>query len=195
MNILYILILIISVVIHEVAHGYAADRLGDPTPRLAGRLSLNPFVHIDTVGSILLPLLLFFSGSPIMFGWAKPVPFNPYYLKNQRWGGALVAFAGPLSNLLIALILGLGLHILPLSLSGVLVLKMIILTNISLAIFNLVPIPPLDGHHILFAVLPRSLSKIKSFLQSYGFFFVIIFIFFGGRFLGPVVEFVYELLV
>src|SRR3989344_1831079 len=101
--IFFISILIISVVIHEVSHGYMAEYLGDPTARLAGRLTLNPIPHLDLFGSFIIPLLLFFSSSPIMLGWAKPVPYNPYNLRNQRWGDALVASAGPLSNLAIAL--------------------------------------------------------------------------------------------
>src|SRR3989344_2127263 len=102
-----IIVLIFSVIIHEVAHGWAANSLGDPTAKLAGRLTLNPIRHIDPVGTILIPLLLKLSGSPFLFGWAKPVPYNPYNLRNQRWGEAFVAVAGVATNLFLAILFGL----------------------------------------------------------------------------------------
>ena len=101
--ILSLVVLILSIIAHEVAHGYAADALGDPTARLAGRLTLNPLPHIDLMGSVIIPALLISTGSPILFGWAKPVPYNPYNLKNKRWGEALVAVAGSATNLLLAI--------------------------------------------------------------------------------------------
>ena len=101
------IVLILSIIAHEVSHGYAADALGDPTARLAGRLTLNPIPHIDLVGSILVPGLLILTGSPIMFGWAKPVPYNPYNLKESRWGETLVAIAGSATNIFLAIIFGL----------------------------------------------------------------------------------------
>ena len=104
---LSLVVLILSVIAHEVAHGYAANSLGDPTARLAGRLTLNPLPHIDPMGSVIIPALLTFTGSPIMFGWAKPVPYNPYNLKNQRWGETLVAVAGSATNLPLSIIFGL----------------------------------------------------------------------------------------
>src|ERR1035437_7873981 len=106
-TLLAFIVLILSIIAHEVAHGYAADSLGDPTARLAGRLTLNPLPHIDLMGSIVIPALLVFTQSPIMFGWAKPVPYNPYNLKNHRWGEMLVALAGSATNILLAIIFGL----------------------------------------------------------------------------------------
>ncbi|HQU07869.1 MAG TPA: site-2 protease family protein [Candidatus Paceibacterota bacterium] len=157
----FILILIFSVIVHEVAHGYAAHSLGDPTARLAGRLTLNPIPHIDLFGSILIPAFLVLTNAGILFGWAKPVPYNPYNLKNQRWGEALVAFAGPGTNLLIAVIFAFivrffGTLLSPqaLSLAGA-----IILINLFLGLFNLIPIPPFDGY----TVLSRALSYRHAF--------------------------------
>ncbi|MBI2409906.1 site-2 protease family protein [Candidatus Kaiserbacteria bacterium] len=163
---LSLIILILSVIAHEVAHGYAANALGDPTARLAGRLTLNPLPHIDFLGSVILPALLVFSGSPILFGWAKPVPYNPYNLRNQRWGEAFVAVAGSATNLLLAVIFGLlvrygsagGMFFVPgspaLSLAAT-----IAFVNLFLGLFNLIPFPPLDGFTVLRCALPWSLSR------------------------------------
>jgi Zn-dependent protease len=154
-----IVIVMFSAVIHEVMHGVAADRLGDPTARYAGRLTLNPIPHLDPFGSVLLPVLLAMSQSPFLFGWAKPVPYNPYNLiKAPRWGEAIVAFAGPASNFCIALFFALlmraGLF------SGLNdVLFMIVVVNVMLGIFNLFPIPPLDGSKILSMFLPGGLGR------------------------------------
>lgn len=148
--------LILSIVAHEAAHGYVANWLGDPTARLAGRLTLNPLKHIDLWGSIIIPGLLYLSGSGILFGWAKPVPYNPYNLKNQRWGEALVAGAGPATNLLIAIAFGLLIRFAGLDLGVPLFLLAgaIVRINIVLTFFNLIPIPPLDGSKVLVAFLP-----------------------------------------
>lgn len=156
-----IVALIFSVVIHEMAHGYAANWLGDPTARLAGRLSANPIVHLDPFMSVILPALLIMTGSPILFGAAKPVPYNPYNLTNQKWGEAIVAAAGPAANIGIAIIFALlirSAEILNLSTSFIQLAGGIIVLNIFLAFFNLVPIPPLDGSKILPRFLPLSLS-------------------------------------
>jgi len=156
-----IVALIISVIIHEMAHGYAASWLGDPTARLSGRLSANPLVHIDPLMSVILPGLLVLSGSPILFGAAKPVPYNPYNFSNQKWGEAIVAFAGPASNLVIAFVFALlirSAEVLSLNDTFIQLSFSIIILNIFLAFFNLVPIPPLDGSKILPKFLPRSLS-------------------------------------
>jgi Zn-dependent protease len=143
------------VILHEVAHGYAANSLGDPTARLAGRLTLNPIPHIDIFGSILLPLFLRLSGSPILFGYAKPVPYNPYNLKG-KFGEGFVAAAGALTNLLIALVIGLfirfGGGLVPASFLTV--LDTAVFYNLLLGIFNLIPIPPLDGSKVLTSLLP-----------------------------------------
>lgn len=160
-SIAMIVALVFSVVIHEMAHGYAANWLGDPTARLQGRLSANPLVHIDPLMSVIIPGLLAFSGSTILFGAAKPVPYNPYNFTNQKWGEAIVAVAGPLANVFIALVFAALIHaadILSLSDTFVNLAGKIIMLNIFLALFNLVPIPPLDGSKILPRLLPYSLS-------------------------------------
>lgn len=150
-----IAIVILSIILHEVAHGYAANMLGDPTARLSGRLTLNPIPHIDPIGSVLLPGILAISGTPFLIGWAKPVPYNPYNLRGGKWAEAAVAFAGPATNIVIAVVFALllraGVFVSP-ALMGVGV--MVIIANLVLAIINLIPIPPLDGSKIVKALLP-----------------------------------------
>jgi len=153
-----IAIIMFSAVIHEVMHGVAADWLGDPTARLAGRLTLNPIPHIDMVGSIILPVVLALSSSSFLFGWAKPVPYNPYNLRPGRFSEAIVAAAGPLSNLAIALVVGAILQFAPVSEVLFALLFAIVLVNVMLFLFNLIPIPPLDGSKILASILPASLG-------------------------------------
>ncbi len=149
-------VIIFSVIVHEVMHGVAADYLGDPTARYAGRLTLNPIPHIDFIGSIVLPILSALSPGVFLFGWAKPVPYNPYNLRRAPyWGEAIVAIAGPASNLALAVVFGLliRLQILP----GVADLFMyVVAVNVSLLILNLIPVPPLDGSKIFSAILPKS---------------------------------------
>lgn len=160
LTLLSFVILILSIILHEVAHGYAANSLGDPTARLAGRLTLNPLPHIDLMGSIVIPALLMLTGSPIFFGWAKPVPYNPFNLRDQRWGEALVAVAGSATNIILAVIFGLIVRFgsgLP---SGAVALAATIaFINLFLGAFNLIPFPPLDGFTFLRAVLPWRLSS------------------------------------
>src|SRR3989338_8955385 len=152
-------IIILSVIIHEVMHGYVADKLGDPTARYAGRLTLNPIPHIDPIGSVILPLVLALTNSPFFFGWAKPVPYNPYNFQRMRiWGEAIVAAAGPLSNLALAIIFGLTIRL------GILPglhspFFTIVAINCSLTILNLLPIPPLDGPKILASIPPGPLRN------------------------------------
>lgn len=155
-----LVILIVSVILHEVAHGYMANYLGDPTARLAGRLTLNPLSHIDPVGSILLPAILVFTHSPLLIGYAKPVPYNPYNLRGL-YDEVLVAFAGPGTNILLALIFGLSVRFFGATLDPNLVVAFatIAYINMLLALFNLIPIPPLDGSKILSGILPRALSR------------------------------------
>ena len=190
-----IAILIFSVVVHEVSHGAVANVLGDPTAKLQGRLTLNPIQHIDPIGSVLVPLLLFFTNAGVMFGWAKPVPVNPYNLRG-KYGEAIVAAAGPLSNIGVAVIFGLliriaGVFMTP---SFLHIATMAVIINIVLAIFNLVPIPPLDGSKILFGFLPYHLQQVRESLERYGFFIVLIFIVFLWQYLTPVIGFVFSLL-
>jgi Zn-dependent protease len=184
-----IAILVFSVIVHELAHGYVADYLGDPTPRDAGRLTWNPITHLDLFGSFLIPLMLFIIQSPFMFGWAKPVPINPY---NTKKNSALIAAAGPASNFFIAIAFGvLFRFIAPLisefSAIGVFAIA-VVQINVLLGIFNLVPIPPLDGSRILFAFLPdKMLSFLWTLEKGYGLFLVFLFIYFGFRLIWPIV--------
>ncbi len=200
-----ILILIFSIVIHEVSHGYAANMLGDPTARMAGRLTLNPIKHLDLMGSIIIPGLLVLSGTPFLFGYAKPVPYNPYNLRKyswaQKWGEAIVAVAGPGVNILIALIFGLIIRLSATfnfaTQSFVEISTAVVFINILLAVINMIPIPPLDGSKVLGALLPPSLSESYTRMRialEYNIFLafglVILFIYlFGGVF----VRFIYFL--
>lgn len=172
-----IIILVMSVVIHEVSHGYVANLLGDPTARLAGRLTLNPFVHLDWFGSVVVPFLFYLLPGGLMFGWAKPVPYNPYNLRGGKWGPALVAIAGPVSNLLLVLAFGLALRFGLLPMEAVSLVASLVLINIMLAVFNLMPIAPLDGSKILFALLPNSLSGLEIWWQKHQLLILILFLF------------------
>lgn len=195
-----LLVLIFSVVIHEVSHGALAEKLGDPTARLLGRLTLNPIPHIDPIGSILLPLGLWFvSGGAFIVGWAKPVPYNPWNLKNPISAAAKIAFAGPASNLALAIAFSIILRITIVldPASGLLMFFAIIVQlNILLAIFNLVPLPPLDGSKILYALLPRTNrgAAVISFLERNGMVLLIVFIFFGFDLIVPIIRFLFALL-
>lgn len=167
-----IVILLMSVVIHEVSHGYAALMLGDPTAKLSGRLTLNPVKHIDPVGSIIVPMFLVLTNASFLIGWAKPVPYNPYNLSHGKWGEAFVAAAGPSVNFLIAIVFGLlirfGMLYEFLSPSFISIAGYVVLINIVLGVFNLLPIPPLDGSKVLKALLPYNLSaKYDQFLRSF----------------------------
>jgi Zn-dependent protease len=196
-SVFLIIILIISIILHELAHGVAADWLGDPTARLAGRLTLNPIPHMELVGSFLLPLLCIISGTGFVIGWAKPVPFNGRLLKYQRVGPALVAVAGPLVNIFLALGATLAFHLLGgRVVVGVTdVLAMITMVNVSLAVFNLLPIPPLDGHHIIGAIFPKYKMWANALMGRYGLVILIAVIFFAGSFISPIVSFFNHLLL
>lgn len=189
----FVLVIIPSAILHEWAHGFAADKLGDPTPRLAGRLTINPIPHIDPWGTLLMPFLLFFltSGS-FMFAYAKPVPFNPLALRLRKYGAAVVGVAGPLANLIVAFGLGIIIRFMDVS-SFTEFLSIVVYANILLAVFNLVPIPPLDGHHVLFSVLPDKLYTFKVWLQKYGFVILIVFLLFLFDWLRPVMNWLFSL--
>ncbi len=180
-----LVVLLFSVIAHELAHGYVAFSLGDPTAKYEGRLSLNPFKHLDLFGSIILPLLLFLSASPFLFGWAKPVPVNPYNFRDKKYGDMKVSLAGPASNILLAIVFGLILRFIPNEIisgnPGIgIALVYIVAINIWLAIFNLIPVPPLDGSWILFSLLPAGFERIKFFLRQYGIVILVLLILFGG---------------
>ncbi|NCP16916.1 site-2 protease family protein [Candidatus Kuenenbacteria bacterium CG_4_9_14_3_um_filter_39_14] len=190
----FFLIIIPSAIIHEYAHGWAADQMGDPTARNAGRLTLNPMAHIDIWGTILMPvLLLLFSGGSFMFAYAKPVPYNPYNLKNQKWGPALVGLAGPAANLIAAIFFGLLVRFLPYS-AFTSLLAIIAYANILLMVFNLMPIPPLDGSKLLFAVLPDSMERLKINLERFGFIILLLFIFYFFGLIVPIITWLFHLI-
>jgi len=164
-------IVIVALTIHEAAHAWTADRLGDPTARLLGRVSLNPLVHIDPIGTILLPLLAIFSGLPIL-GWAKPVPVNVSRLRHHRRDFMIVAAAGPISNLLQAFVIaGVFRTLYDPSASDLLpaILKDAVSTNLVLAFFNLIPIPPLDGGNVLAGLVPESAARVIDQVRQFGF--------------------------
>lgn len=191
-------ILIISIIVHEVSHGLAALWQGDRTAQYQGRLTLNPLKHIDPVGSIIVPLLCALLPGSLMFGWAKPVPYNPYNLKNGRTSEFLVAFAGPFSNILIALLGAFALRSFGMTLpdATVSIISMTILINLVLALFNLVPLPPLDGSKILSNILPFQASQqLNRFYSTYGLFATFFFIFFVWQYFVPVIFWVYRIFV
>ncbi|KKR48324.1 MAG: Peptidase, M50 family [Candidatus Magasanikbacteria bacterium GW2011_GWC2_40_17] len=206
--IFFFLVIVPSSIIHEFAHGYAAFILGDPTAKYAGRLTLNPMAHIDRWGTIILPIFLYvISGGSFIFAYAKPVPYNPYNLKNPKWGPALVGAAGPISNLLVAGIFAFFIRIVapgtnPLVVSAssyasilTSLFAIIVYANILLAVFNLVPIPPLDGSKILFALLPDRYYRLRFFLERNGFFILLFFIFFAFELIQPIISWLFNLLV
>jgi len=192
-----LIIILFSAIIHEYMHGWMADRLGDSTAKYAGRLTLNPLAHIDLWGSILMPALIYFgTGGAMIFGYAKPVPFNPYNLRDQKYGSAKVAAAGPLTNLFTALFFGLILRFVPLD-NEVFAsfLAVIVQINLILFVFNLLPIPPLDGSKIIEPFLPRLWEIKYRELERFGLLFVLIFVMFGFSLVVPIIMFLYKLIV
>lgn len=177
--------LVVAISFHEFSHAFAAYKLGDMTAKDQGRLTINPMSHLSLVGTVMLLL----AG----FGWGKPVPFNPYNLKNQKWGPVIIALAGPFSNLLLVLFFGLILKfVYPLLGFGpenalYYFLYVLVLINAILMVFNLIPIPPLDGSKVLFALLPDSAANVKNFLQQYGFIILVAFVIVGS----PVLTFIF----
>jgi Zn-dependent protease len=179
---LWALPILIAVVLHELAHGYVAYRLGDPTAAQAGRLTLNPIAHVDPFGTVVLPALLLFSGSPLLFGYAKPVPVNFMNLRKPRRDMVLVALAGPLTNILLAGIAAVILRTLFFpsfveSGSATLLLQLVsscLLINVSLAVFNMLPVPPLDGGRVATGLLPRTPALALARLEPYGMLIILL---------------------
>jgi Zn-dependent protease len=170
-----IIILVFSAILHEVAHGFIAYKLGDPTAKIAGRLTLNPLPHIDPVMSVAVPLLLIISHSPLIFGAAKPVPVNPLMLREGRKDVALVALAGPLTNIILALVGSLFIRFLgPISPDTIPVLTIIVFYNLVLGFLNLIPIPPLDGSKFFSIILPENIAQQYFALAPFGIFILFI---------------------
>lgn len=192
-------VLIFSVMIHEISHGIMAEHLGDDTARRAGRITLNPISHIDLFGSILLPLLLVISGSPVVIGWAKPVPYDPSRLPNPKSAAGKIGAAGPLSNFLLAAVFGVLVRVAAMSHAPENLLTffaIVVIINLSLGVFNLVPIPPLDGSKVLFAFLPASRAGYRAmyFLERFGLILIFVFIWVAGGWLTPVISKLFQLL-
>lgn len=188
-------VLLFSVIIHEVSHGLMALFLGDDTAERMGRLSLNPLVHLDPFGSIILPLLLFIgTHGSFVFGWAKPVPFNPLNLRHPHRDTALVAIAGPLANISLAVVFGIIVRFLGGGVFASLIpfLNIIVLLNLILAIFNLIPVPPLDGSKILFYFFPS--AQLEFFLNKYSLFLILLVLFFGFSLVWPLVGWLFRII-
>lgn len=198
-TIFYIVVLVMSVIIHEISHGFMAEKFGDHTARDAGRLTINPLVHLDLFGSIILPVLLIISNAHFLFGWAKPVPYNPNNLTNRRWGTLAVASAGIIANLSVAIIFSIfiriGLYANFENPSFYFICGLIAFVNLLLAFFNLMPFPPLDGSKILFSFLPARFARYEDFLERYSIIIFLLFIFFIWDHIFPAIFYIYHFLV
>lgn len=195
-----IIVLIFSAIIHEVSHGFVAHSLGDPTAKDMGRLTLNPLKHMEWFGSFLFPIMMYFgTAGRLIFGWAKPVPYNPNNLKDPRWDSVYIALAGPLSNFVIAIIFGLFLRFIPFGSNAAFAFLpelfiLIVYINIMLGVFNLVPIPPLDGSKLLFAFFGDSQREAMQFLEQNGFILLLLFMLFGFQMILPIIHFLFRII-
>ncbi len=200
-----IIVLIMSVVVHEYAHGFVANSLGDPTAKLQGRLTLNPLKHLEWFGSFIVPLITSMVG--LGFGWAKPVIINPYNFKNPKRDELLVALAGPLSNFILA---GFFAFVIRLLLGGyfpvsfvlgtfgqglISIFSIIVLVNITLAIFNLIPVPPLDGSKVLFSLIPAGSSQIRANIERFSFVYIVLVILVIWPIMRPLIPFLFSVFV
>ncbi len=194
------LVLLVSLTVHEAAHAWSADQLGDPTARLLGRLSLNPAVHIDLIGTVIFPLIALVTGVPLI-GWAKPVPVNMRQLRSPQRDFALIALAGPVSNILLALAFGMVLKaLLPTGMASEIVLRGLLLAvtvNVLLAVFNMIPIPPLDGGNVLLGILPAPMGAVIEQLRTYGFVLLYLLLLTGvlGAIVRPVQRLILDVLL
>lgn len=187
-------ILVFSIAFHEMTHALVSDKLGDDTARHMGRISLNPLRHIDPLTTVVLPLALLLIGAPPI-GAAKPVPFNPHKIKFEEFGVALVAIAGPLSNLVLALIFGSLLNVSNLNGLFELIAKVGLSINVGFFVFNMIPFPPLDGSRVLYAFAPTPLQKVMETIESFGFMSILIFMFVLFPFIQPSIIYVNELII
>jgi len=185
----FLLIISLVISVHEASHAYVANRLGDPTARLLGRITLNPAAHIDPIGTIIVPLLLFiFSG--MVFGWAKPTPINPLNFNNPRRDSAIVAFAGPASNFVLAIVFSIVYRIIAID-----IILIIVSINLLLGLFNLIPVPPLDGYKVLLGFLPKNLAIRLAEIESYGPIVLIIFLFIFIQIFFPIIRAILNILL
>jgi Zn-dependent protease len=195
LEIFVIVVLVFSAIIHEYMHGWMANELGDPTARDAGRLTLNPLVHLDLWGSVIMPAFLYFTAG-FIFGYAKPVPYNPYKLRNPKYDPVKVALAGPLSNLVLAVSFGLFVRFVPLANELLLaLLSVIVEVNLILFVFNMMPLPSLDGSRVIFPFLPRPIQEFYVRAEAAGMIIALMFILFAFPMVFVFVQFLHKLIV
>ncbi len=183
-NLLFIYV--VAITIHEYSHAVVAHKLGDPTAKQEGRLTLNPMAHIDPLTTLALPVLLILAGSPVIFGAARPVPFTPYLVRGGKKGAALIALAGPVSNLILAALVAIVIRLAPgLAMAGSGLLISMMTVNIALALFNLLPIPPLDGSRVLYAFVPAGMQDAMERFERTGPIVILVIFLVGYPFIAP----------